>query len=98
MDIDKSEFFVKRTKYLGFILEVGEGIEWTQERCRLSRNGPHQDPVKGVRGFIGFANFYRQFIPSTPKLVAPLQALTSAKCDLEALHLTERKLEERLTT
>ena len=32
--------------------------------------------VKGVRGFIGFANYYRDFIPNFSDITAPLIVLT----------------------
>ena len=32
--------------------------------------------VKGVRSFLGFANFYRKFIPNFSNVVAPLNLLT----------------------
>ncbi|KAM4065968.1 reverse transcriptase (RNA-dependent DNA polymerase) [Hirsutella rhossiliensis] len=49
LDINKSEFEVKAVKYLGFIIEAECGIR--------------VDPEKSVRSFIGFANFYRMFMP-----------------------------------
>jgi hypothetical protein len=76
-DIDKSEFFVKKTKYLGFIIEVGEGIRMDPRKVQAIQEWAPPKSVKGVRGFIGFANFYRQFIPHFSKLVGPLQALTT---------------------
>ena len=32
--------------------------------------------VKGVRGFIGFANYYREFVPDFSTIAIPLTALT----------------------
>ena len=32
--------------------------------------------VKGIRSFLGFANFYRKFIPNFSHVVAPLNLLT----------------------
>ena len=32
--------------------------------------------VKGVRSFVGFINFYRDFIPGFSKIAAPLTDLT----------------------
>ncbi|KAL1954303.1 hypothetical protein VTO42DRAFT_1413 [Malbranchea cinnamomea] len=57
-DIDKCEFEVKSTKYLGFIIEVAPSS------------------MKGVRAFLGFANFYRRFIKIFSEIVALLVALT----------------------
>ncbi|EFQ86333.1 hypothetical protein PTT_18454, partial [Pyrenophora teres f. teres 0-1] len=32
--------------------------------------------VKGVRGFVGFANYYREFIPKFSEIAQPLTNLT----------------------
>ena len=32
--------------------------------------------VKGVRGFVGFANYYREFVPNFLSIAIPLTALT----------------------
>jgi hypothetical protein len=39
------------------------------------RDWPTPNTVKQVRGFLGFANFYRQFIKKFSKLVLPLNNL-----------------------
>ncbi|KAF9700524.1 hypothetical protein EKO04_001724 [Ascochyta lentis] len=54
LDVGKSEFSVKSTKYLGFIIEA----------------------VKGIRSFLGFANFYQQFISQFSSMAEPLTCLT----------------------
>ena len=37
---------------------------------------PEPSSVKGVRSFLGFANFYRRFIPNYSELTRPLHELT----------------------
>ena len=46
------------------------------EKVRAIRDWQTPKTVKGVRGFLGFANFYRSFIPNYSELVLPLTRLT----------------------
>ncbi|KAL1954932.1 hypothetical protein VTO42DRAFT_432 [Malbranchea cinnamomea] len=57
-DIDKCEFEVKFTKYLGFIIEVGKGIRMDPAKVEAIVNWAAPSSVKGVRAFLGFTNFY----------------------------------------
>src|ERR1035437_6677372 len=50
-DIKKSEFNVKRTKYLGFIVST-EGIEVDPEKIAVVKNWRPPTTVKGVQGFL----------------------------------------------
>lgn len=75
-DIDKSEFEQTRVKYLGFIIEAGKGIAVDPEKVEAIRGWKAPTTVKGVRGFIGFANFYRVFIPDFSTTAKPLIDLT----------------------
>ena len=84
VDIDKCEFSVKRTKYLGFIIDADQGIAMDQEKVRAILEWEPPTSVKGVRGFLGFANFYRDFIKDFSEIVTPLTNLTS-KTALSAL-------------
>lgn len=76
VDIDKCEFEVKTTKYLGFIIEVGKGLRMDPAKVEAIVNWLAPTTVKGVRAFLGFANFYRRFIKNFSAAVAPLQRLT----------------------
>jgi RNase H-like domain found in reverse transcriptase len=55
-------------EYLGLIIQEGKLL---MDPVKLSgiRDWPTPTSVKQVRGFIGFANFYRQFIKKFSKLV-----------------------------
>ena len=68
LDIEKSEFEAASIKYLGFIIKAGKGIRVDPEKVAAIRDWEPPTLVKGIRSFLGFANFYRTFIPSTPKL------------------------------
>lgn len=76
IDIDKSEFEVKSTKYLGFIIEAGKGIQMDPAKIRAIQEWQAPSSVKEVRQFLGFANFYRQFIHNYSAIVRPLTNLT----------------------
>jgi hypothetical protein len=52
VDIDKCEFEVKRTKYLGFILEAGQGIRMDPDKVSAIRDWIAPTSVKGVRSFL----------------------------------------------
>jgi transposase InsO family protein len=76
LDIDKCEFEVKTTKYLGFIVEAGKGIRMDPEKVQAIIEWEAPKSVKGVRAFLGFANFYRRFIKNFSEIVTPMTALT----------------------
>lgn len=72
----KSEFETKSTKYLGFIIKAGEGVSIDPEKVRAVLEWERPKTVRSVRGFLGFANFYRQFIRNYSDIAAPLTNLT----------------------
>jgi hypothetical protein len=76
LELSKCEFDVQRTKYLGFILEAGRGTSMDPEKVQAIRDWQAPTTVKGVRGFLGFANFYRKFIKDFAALSEPLVRLT----------------------
>ncbi|KAI0992309.1 hypothetical protein K3495_g15877, partial [Podosphaera aphanis] len=97
IDIDKCEFETKRTKYLGFIIEAGKGLQMDPEKIEAIKNWEAPTSVKGVRGFLGFANFYRRFIHKFAELAKPLTDLTRKDCKFQwnsDADLAFRKLKE----
>ena len=80
LDIDKSSFEAKMIKYLGYIIKVGYGIEVDPAKTEALRTWEPPKTVKGVRGFLGFVNYYRQFIPRFSDIATPLTALTKKDC------------------
>ncbi|SMY27937.1 unnamed protein product [Zymoseptoria tritici ST99CH_1A5] len=75
IDIDKSEFHVHETKYLGLIIGR-EGIRMDPEKVAAVLAWETPTTVKDVQSFLGFANFYRRFVEKFSKVAVPLTALT----------------------
>jgi Reverse transcriptase (RNA-dependent DNA polymerase) len=70
----KCEFNKTMMEYLGLIIQEGK---MSMDPVKLSgiRDWPIPNMVKQVRGFLGFANFYRWFIKKFSELVLPLNNL-----------------------
>jgi hypothetical protein len=75
IDIDKCEFHVTETKYLGLIIS-GDGIRMDPEKVAAIIEWTAPRNVKDVQGFLGFANFYRRFILGFSRIAKPLTRLT----------------------
>ena len=75
IDIDKCEFHVTETKYLGLIIS-GDGIRMDPEKVATIIEWTAPRNVKDVQGFLGFANFYRRFILGFSRIAKPLTRLT----------------------
>ena len=57
-DMDKCEFHVTETKYLGLIIST-EGIKMDPAKVDAIKQWDSFTCVREVRSFIGFCNFYR---------------------------------------
>jgi hypothetical protein len=71
----KCDFFVDRVTYIGLVI-TPEGISMEKEKVQAVLEWPTPTSVKEVQSFLGFANFYRRFVPHFSRLARPLNALT----------------------
>lgn len=76
LDPKKCAFATKEVKYIGFIIKAGEGIACDPEKLRAIREWEAPSQLKGVRSFLGFCNYYRNFIPNFTTIAEPLLRLT----------------------
>ena len=73
--VHKSVFHVPEVEFLGYIVN-GTGISVSGETTQAIRDWEVPKNLRGVRAFIGFANFYRRFIQNFSSIVRPITDLT----------------------
>ena len=72
LDFDKSEFEASVIKYLGYLVETGKGLRVDPEKLEAIRKWEPPKKVKEVHGFLGFCNYYRQFLDGYANIAEPL--------------------------
>lgn len=75
LDIAKCSFKTTQVTYLGLIVST-KGICMDPKNVACVQEWPIPRCVRDVQGFLGFANFYRRFIPEFSRLATPLINLT----------------------
>ena len=76
VDLTKCKFATKEVKYLGFIIKAGESIKPDPEKVKAILEWEAPTTVRGVRRFVGFSNFYGDFLENFSDVAAPLHELT----------------------
>ena len=82
--LEENDLFVKPKKCTFHTTEVDflsiivrrDGIKMDQEKVNTILEWPEPKTVKGVRSFLGLANFYQRFIKDYAKMARPLHDLT----------------------
>jgi Reverse transcriptase (RNA-dependent DNA polymerase) len=69
-DIKKSQFFTTETKFLGYII-TANGVRMDPEKAAAIKDWKPPTTLKGVQLFLGFCNFYRQFLKDCGRVVPP---------------------------
>src|SRR5260370_11701102 len=73
-NLKKCIFHTDTVEYLGFILSL-EGLRMDPSKVDAIQSWPEPQNVRDVQSFLGFANFYRQFIHGYSKMTLPLTTL-----------------------
>ena len=81
LDIDKCEFEVQLTKYLGFIIDAKNSLRIDLAKIKAIIDQKALTSTKGVLGFLGFINFYRRFIKDFSQIAAPIYSLVKKDAD-----------------
>jgi len=58
---EKCKFYSKSVEYLGYILSPS-GLTMSDTKIKIIQDWPEPKKVKDIQSFLGFANFYHQFI------------------------------------
>jgi len=72
---EKYEFHSKSVEYLGYILS-SSGLTMSNDKVKIIQDWLESKKVKDIQSFLGFANFYYQFIFNYSHIVIPLTCLT----------------------
>ena len=79
LKISKCSFFKKSVKYLGHVVSE-EGVATDHEKIVAVREWPIPQTLRQLRSFIGFASYYRRFVPRFTQLATPLHRVVTAAC------------------
>ena len=72
---EKCKFHSESVKYLGYILSPS-GLIMSDNKVKIIQDWLEPKKVKDIQSFLGFANFYRQFIFNYLDIVIPLTHFT----------------------
>ena len=75
LKLEKCTFTTTMVEYLGMIVKPGQ-LAIDPVKLNSIAQWPTPSKVKDVRSFLGFANFYHQFIPNYSTIARPLIDLT----------------------
>ena len=78
VDINKCKFFVTQVKYLGLIISIN-GISIDFEKVQTILDWETLTLVKNVQVFLGFSNFYQQFVEKFSQHTRLLTKLTKGE-------------------
>jgi hypothetical protein len=70
----KCNFFKPQVKYLGHIISP-KGIATDPEKIDVVKGWPRPETLKDLRSFLGFASYYRRFVPQFANIARPLYQL-----------------------
>lgn len=71
----KCRLFQREVTYLGHVISE-KGVATDPAKTAAVKDWPVPQTVKQVKSFLGFAGYYRRFIPAFSKIASPLHALT----------------------
>ena len=70
-NLKKCRFHKDEIRFLGYVV-LSQGIRMEDKRIEVVRNWPEPKSVRDIQVFIGFANFYQQFIQGFSRIAARL--------------------------
>jgi hypothetical protein len=100
LKLEKCEFEQTKIKYLGLIISENH-VEMDKVKVQGVLDWPTPQKVKDVQAFLGFANFYPQFVENFSEAAHPLMQLTRKDLEWEWTNEAEEafnKIKRRFTT
>ena len=81
-NLKKCRFHQDEVRFLGYVVS-SKGISMEAERIEVVRKWPEPKSVRDIQVFLGFANFYWQFIQGFSKIAASLTSMLKTTGSLD---------------
>ena len=88
----KCNFFCEQVLYLGHVISAA-GITPDPAKLRVLANWPIPTTVRELQSFLGFVNFYNEFIDEQTALTSSLYDLTAARKGTEPVQFLPAHVE-----
>ena len=76
IEAKKCQFFRTQVTYLGHVVSA-DGVATDPVKTEVVTNWPKPKTLKDLRSFLGFASYYRRFVPHFAQLARPLHELVT---------------------
>ena len=73
-NLKKCRFYQDEIRFLGYVVS-SKGISMEAKKIEVVKKWPEPKSVRDIQVFLGFANFYQQFIQGFNRMAAPLTSM-----------------------
>ena len=77
LKLSKCHFFAREVRYLGHVISA-RGVATDPEKTQVVADWPRPRTAKDLRSFLGFASYYRRFVPQFAVHAGPLHKAVAA--------------------
>ena len=77
LKLSKCHFFAREVRYLGHVISAA-GVATDPDKTRVVAEWPRPRTAKDLRSFLGFASYYRRFVPQFAVHAGPLHRAVAA--------------------
>ena len=92
LKFEKCKLFCEQVLYLGHVI-LPSGVSPDPAKLRVLADWPILTTVRKLQSFLGFVNFYSDFIDEQTALTSSLYDLTAARKGTEPMHFTRENIE-----
>ena len=79
LELKKCNFFQKDVLYLGHVISA-DGVATDPSKIAAVEKWPVPRSLKDLRSFLGFASYYRRYVPRFTQIASPLHSVVTAAC------------------
>ena len=92
---EKCRFHKEEVEYLGVIVGKGQ-VKMDPVKVQAITDWPIPDNLTELRSFLGFGNYYKDFIPNYSRITRPLHDATKKNAQITVEHYTKGKKKSQI--